>query len=378
MILNQRFHDNSLNDTESIGFAFFLSGMSLLLMDRNSRWISLLGGAALGAAVMTKEPFIFSVIPTYIACIFLRPRASRSDSRRLAVWGAAGGVLFGIAITVYLALAGSLGAYLDSIAFSRRFADDYSIALGIFHRSNFIGEWSQSLSALHHGLINWQNLGILSPFLAAGVISALVLLRGGALLSVLAVLGGLYSVTLGHCFWLHYFIMVFGPLALLSVAGADVIARIMTGLMRWIVRITLVLLMLFAVGPRVKTEIGKKYSRPGPPFSPELIQFIRETSLPTDTIFSTGEPGIYAYANRRSALTNGSYVDEFLALLPGTSDEEKVAPALAELKRKKPKIVFFESALSEERKRRYFRALFLPYVKSMGYREVRPDIFVLP
>jgi hypothetical protein len=378
LIADQRFHDNSLNDVESIGFGFFMCGLSLLLMAGSSRWRSAAGGAMLAAAVMTKEPFVLSALPSFAACFFLRVKSTRRESVQMAMWGIAGGAAFGLALVAYLVAVGGFGAYLDVVASYRRFADEYCVSLGIFQRSTFIGEFRQSFFQVHQRLLNWQILATLSPFLGLGLVATFILRRVGALLSVLAVVGGLYSATLGHCFWTHYFVMAFGSLALLSVVGADLIAARSSGWFVWPVRVALILLMAYALGPRVAQEITKRYPVPGPFFAPDVVQFIRETTSPTDRIFTTGEPAIYAYTERQSALTNGSYVDEFLAYLPGNTDQEKVAPAFAELMRKKPKVVFFESVLPEERKQRYTKALFLPYVQAMGYREARPGIFVLP
>jgi hypothetical protein len=379
LILDQRFHDNSLDDMESIGFAFFLSGISILLMAGKSAWLNATGGAMLAAAVLTKEPFVLSAIPAFASCIFLRAQRPRTELVRAACCGAVGGIAFGLAIAIYLALIGGLGGYLDVVTFYRRFADEYCVVLGIFHRSTFIGEFTQSLVSLRRGFLNWQTLGSLSPFLALGLFAAVVLRRTGALFAVLTVLGALYSITLGHCFWIHYVTMAFAPVALLSVAGADLTAeRIMKTRYAWPARVVLISLMVFTLGPRVWSETGKRYRRPDPPFEPQLVEFIRKTTSATDTIFTAGEPGIYAFADRQSALANGTYTDELLDFLPGNTDEEKVAPAFAELMKKKPKIVLFETTLGEERKRRYFKALFLPYVQSMGYREVRRGVFVLP
>ena len=377
LILWQRFHDNSLNDVESIGFGFFLAGMSILLMPRTAGWKSTIGGALLAAAVLTKEPLIFTAAPAFAACVLLTPKASRSEIVSKALWAAGGGVAFGLAVALYLALAGGLGGYLDVVASYPEFAEKYCVAIGVFQPTTFIGDLKKSLTILQDGLINWQTLGGLSPFLAAGMFAALILRRAGALLALAAVVGGLYSVTLGHCFWSHYYIMVFAPLALLGAAGADLISsHVLTSKFAWLVRLVLILIVVVIVGRRVGEEIGKDYLIPGPPFDPELIRLIRETTLPTDRIFTAGEPGIYAFAGRQSALANGVYTDEFLDFSPAP-DEEDVAPALAELMRNKPKIVLLQTLLPE-RKQRYFKLLFFPHIRTMGYREIRPDLFVLP
>lgn len=378
LILDPRFHDASLNDVETIGFGFFLSGISLLLMVPGTRWQYALGGFLLGAAVMTKEPFLLSAAPSLAACVLMRPASGRNQTVRAFMWAAGGAIACGLSVAAYLAIVGGLTAYVDVIVSYRRFAGEYCVTLGRFRLSGFVDELRQNWTFLQGGMINRHVLGSLSPFLALGLVSTFVLRRAGAALAILAVLGGLYAVTLGHCFWIHYFVMAMGPLALLSVAGGDLAAKnLFNGSWAWVTRAGLALLLAYSIGPRLAEEAPKQYARPEPAFPPELVQFIRNTTSESDTIFTTGEPAIYAYTGRKSALTNGSYVDEFLAYLPGDTDEEKVAPALAELRRKKPKLVFFESALPEERKRRYFKTLFVPYVKAMGYQEVRPGLFVL-
>jgi len=377
LVLNQRFHDSSLNDVESIGFGFFLAGISLLLMPGTHHWKSITGGALLAAAVLTKEPFVLPAGPAFFACILLTPKSTRSELFSKTLWAAGGGVAFGLATALYLALVGGLQGYLDVVASYGEFAEKYCVAIGVFQHTTFVGDLKVSLSRLHDGLINWNTLRSLSPFLAAGLISAVFLRRAGALMALAAVAGGLYAVTLGHCFWAHYFTMVFGPLALLGAAGADLIAdRVMTSRYAWLSRALLTAIVVVTLGPRIGEEVGKEYPVPGSPFSPELMQFIRDTTSPTDRIFTAGEPGIYAFAGRQSALANGIYTDEFLDFSPAP-DEEDVAPALAELQKTKPKVVLLQTLLPD-RKQRYFKLLFRPYIRSMGYREVSPDLFVLP
>lgn len=377
LIVNQRFHDNSLNDSESIGFGFFLSGMSLLLMPGKTPWKNLTGGAFLAAAVLSKEPFVLSAAPAFAASLLLSPKSSRSEFVSRALWAAGGGVALGLAVCLYLALMGGLRGYLDVVASYPEFAERYCRAIGVFQPTTFMGDLKRSLLTLHNVLINWHSLKSLSPFLASGIASCLILRRAGSLMALAAVIGGLYSITLGHCFWRHYFVMVFAPLALLSAAGADLITdRVMNTKYAWSARAILMIILVATVGPGVRQEIGKEYPVPGHWFSPELVQFIRETTSPTDRIFTAGEPGIYAFAGRQSALANGIYTDEYLDFSPGP-DEEDVGPVLAELMRKKPKVVLLQTVLPD-RKKRYFKALFLPYIRTMGYREIDPELFVLP
>ena len=131
------------------------------------------------------------------------------------------------------------------------------------------------------------------------------------------------------------------------------------------------LLPAWQLWPRVEAELHVTYVISTPPLeSPDVVKFVEENSAPSDTVFSTGWPGIYVDSNRRNAVKESTFFDAFLTLYPGNTDEERLAPMYQELVKSRPKVIYLEPELDYKRVR-HLNALILPFIRTFGYQEDR-------
>jgi hypothetical protein len=75
---------------------------------------------------------------------------------------------------------------------------------------------------------------------------------------------------------------------------------------------------------------------------PGISDFVARNSQPTDKIFTSGPPLLYVLTNRLHGSRYSAYIDEVLATLPGTTDEERLADRRANLVRSMPKIMVLD------------------------------------
>jgi hypothetical protein len=113
-------------------------------------------------------------------------------------------------------------------------------------------------------------------------------------------------------------------------------------------------------------EWSSTYVRPPWP-EPQrgLVAFIVENTAPSDRIFTTGTPLLYARTDRLSALVESAISDEMLPSYDGATDAERLRPLYRELVENRPKVVFLDPE-HEYRKRRHLTALVFPFLREFG------------
>ncbi|MET0592081.1 MAG: hypothetical protein ABW133_05240, partial [Polyangiaceae bacterium] len=222
--LDTSFHDSSFDDAESIGMSFYLLGVaSLLLRERAAqRYTDLVGGACLAIAVLAKEPFALAVLPTWAAFAALRfaeketPRATQ----RFAAFSLAGSAFVAICLFGYFAAHGALGEYLTTVYRYGTMGKTVCVAAGRWENGTPEFERYVKYARLTHNLVDIEHLGPLGPLMLAPFLVS----RGRQILvtiaATLALFGGLYAVTIGGCFYDHYYIMGMTGLLFMMVVGA--------------------------------------------------------------------------------------------------------------------------------------------------------------
>jgi len=389
-LLGDQFHDSGLNDSETYGFAFTLLGFSIgamgsSLQARRSRIAtSLLSGICFGLAVLSKELFVLSVIPAWLLS------ARRIDEPwdwRQHLISAGGGIGVGLSFLAYLVARSALPSYLDTIKFSRIFAANYCFDIGRFPKVSGFELLRHSWSMLHDQLYSLSHLGFILALWAALplLVFQKIAIRTTAfkiLIAASAVLLGIVAISVGYCFWRHYYLMGTMGLLLLSLLGAEALSKFLRGRNAWLALVAyVVLLALFAFvakTPIQKLLAEKHLPAPVVPVDPVAVEAINQHSKPGDYILDTDSALLYVMTNRKSPLPIVGFTDEFLAA--GTEarlPSMQIAHLRAKLEQHLPKVCYFSSPY-RPRQETYHRLLFDPFLQDHHYVRINDSLWYLP
>jgi hypothetical protein len=371
-------HDSSLNDAETIGLSFYVLGLAGLLWKASTPGRSdAVGAAFMALSVLSKEPFVFAVVATWATFGFLA--IERGDTWRGYLKSTFLGVATIVApVLAYLLITRALHPY---VVLMQQYLQ-YTKRIGCL-RPQSVGELvEQAWPRLRDGLLISD-----IAFVGLPLAIAMLVLPGPKLMArvfaALAILGGFYAVTMGGCYFRHYFTMGMSGLFLWMTLGAVVLGRFLSSgshrLRRWI-HASLMALALFHFGPRIKAERAAVYPAiqwDTMSVPQAVLDYVEQHTLPDDYIFSDGSPGFYMITGRLPAAKEGYYVDEIIDSYPGNSDVEKFAFIRDQLVAHMPKIVYL-SAENVSRKQRTRAALLTPFLQEFNYREVAPSIYLRP
>ena len=234
---------------------------------------------------------------------------------------------------------------------------------------------------------NWGRLGVFVPLFVAAV----ALLPGRrklvGVLALACMAGGLYAVTVGKGFAPHYFIMAMTGTFFLAAIGAVALDASMKKAgppaRRW-AALSIVGIAVVAVWPRYSDERDKlaasTYKPVDPPVSQAHVAIVKAHSNPGDRIWTLGEPLLYVFSDRLSAVREPAVVDELIQYYPGNTDEERVAPEREELIQVRPKLIVFgdDPVPGYARKQKYIRLLAMPFIKDYGYKQIDEKVWERP
>ncbi|HMJ54438.1 MAG TPA: hypothetical protein VK540_20290 [Polyangiaceae bacterium] len=376
--LDPAFHDSSLNDVESIGTAYYFFGVSFMLLARRSFWRRACGSAFFTMCALTKEPFLLLVGPTWLAFLFDSPSGVFSRSfvpyLKASILGASGPVLF---VLVYLIACGGLRDYIAQYPRVQLFANTYAVKIGGFVPGPFWSEQHQSWVRLNAVLYNLKALGPWLPLLGVGTLVARRSRWRRTLACILAVLGSAYAVTLGHCFWSHYFIMGIAGLAFCAVIACVAFAESIPSLRAQSALGAFVLFMLFPkLSERYEAAAAQTWAPAAPNVPLDVIEYVRQHTGRDDYILAT-QPGLYFFAERKSAVTYSSFVDDAICLYPGQTDEERLAWLASQIRTNRPKIVYVNPQIFQ-RGREHLNAVIMPFVAQNSYIKVQDGLYERP
>ena len=384
--LDPHYHDASLDDAESIGMSFYLMGVAALFWASPSRRVAdFLGGLLLSLAVLSKEPFLFLAVPTWLTCLLLPlGESGEVPARRMTAYAKAsltGVGLVALWVLGYMLAKGCLRDYLAAMRLYLPFAKKICITYGAWHPAGFWADWAERWRRLTASLVNFGALAMAVPLLVASAVFG----RGRQWLAIAAAwavaAGGLYAVTLGGCFYEHYFMLgMAGFFFLMAFGLRQLAAPYETSSKRWrlFVGLSLALIPAWHLGPPLAAQLDAKYTASTQPLEdPGIVEFIKQNTAPSDTVFSTGWPGIYVDSDRRHAVRESIFLDAFLDLYPGATDQERVAPIYQELVKSRPKVIYIEPFLDYKRVR-HMDALVLPFVRAFGYTKVNDHVYLRP
>jgi hypothetical protein len=377
-LLPPTFHDSGLDDSETVGAAFFFLGCAALLWrGRRPTVTDAVGGGVLALAALSKEPFALPVLGAWVALGSLARDEQARSWRSYARSTILGAAVVAVPVLIYLLATGALGAYVRDM----RLYMGYAARIGC--------PQPHSVSELVRQAWPQLTAQLLTPGLLAAALPLLIafaVLPGVGFTTRLAlaltVLGGLFAVTLGGCYFRHYFIMGLTGLFLWSALGALALSRRLWGaspdLRRW-VRVLLVAVAVAQMGPTLEAQA--RAPRPASATEatlapPDVVRFVEENTKPDDYILADTSPGLSVVTGRRAALRDSCLLDELIPAGAG-GDEARLAPLRARLLERRPKVVYLSPAYAK-RKARTRQALLTPFLRELGYRQVSPDLYVRP
>ena len=380
MYLDPTYHDTSLNDVESIGLAYYLFGVAFLMNGRGRPWAQGVGCAFLALCILTKEPFLFLAFPTWLTFLFDPSDASGGrvtrPFRSYLVSSVIGAAIPTLLILAYLAIIGGLKDYVLGYPRTRAFAETYAVVIHRFVPGTFEEERSQIWRYLSADLVNLERLGPWLPLFIAGIFSTIRKHALRVTFGIVTAFGGMYAISIGHCFWKHYFIMGFGALALLAALSAFQIgAYTRDPRALRVVGIMTVMLLFPRFHTRWDDDVHATF-KPAVPGPAAVLDYITQNTRPSDYILSTA-PGVYFYTKRKSALTYNSFLDDVIETFPGKTDEERIARMRAQLQKHMPKVVYIEPQYPA-RDTRTLAELVMPFIQDNGYTLVQPQVYQRP
>lgn len=387
-LLGGDFHDTSLNDSETYGLAFTVLGLSFGLIAISHRTtagligLSFLSGAFFGLGVLSKEIFVLSVIPAWI--VVAVKRGDRSAWTQLFAT-AGGGAFAALSFVAYLLVNSTLGDYLAVLRFGRTFAADYCIDIGRFPRVSGLSVLVESWRILHHQLYNLDHLAFLLPLWAAALLvirsqSRRILRTIELSIGAIAILLGMISIAIGHCFWQHYFLMGTAGLLLFSVIGAEVLSDYLGREGRVTKLITCVILLGgFVFVSWNPTRVMLTHSPPLTLYlwEPIVTETVEKHSRPGDYILATEGPLIYAVLNRQNPIPVIAADDTILPYMATDHARLRMDALRDELERHLPKVCYFAGQL-RPRQKMWHELLYDPLLAKHHYVQVTDRLWYLP
>ena len=407
MLLIEHFYDDGLHnnviaDAETLALDFFLLGAGVLLARTRWRRTQLvLGGALLTLSPLSKEPMAFATVAAWLALLLLEriEAGSWHAAKRFALLTITG--VAGVVGTwlVYMLVTDSLGWYILQLKLNLAYTKNYAYQLRWASRAPEGGVLVDSIRKLRQTYLDSQHLGLFAPFFVALVVQPKKRWLVG-LAALVTFAAALYAVSVGAGFAPRYFIMAMTGTFLCVALGAiafdgyakqlgSTIARrlgnrVAKGLGHTLAPVlgAAWLVAAFVVtGPRFAAETKKyaKYSAPPPPVPQSDIDFVHRYTSPGDKIFTTDDPLLYVFSDRESAFRGGIVLDEIIDYYPGDTDEERLAVVREGLEENRPKLVVFgNSQVGPRRKRRYTKALVLPFLRDNGYIRLNDRFYLRP
>lgn len=388
-LFGRDFHDTGLNDSETYGFAFTIIGFSLGSMGMTAGrrttkiTLQLLSGISFGLAVLCKELFVFSVIPAWVF-LGIRREGGGWDWRQLLL-SAAGGLLVGISFLSYLITNSALGSYLELLSFSRTFAVNYCVDIGAFPR---VSGWSvirPVWKMLHAHLYNFNHLAFVLVLCALIIPIRRALKHGPGAIQVViatsAVILGMVAVSIGYCFWRHYFLMGMTGLLLISVVGAEFLNAYLRDkgrrikLASYAVLMTAFLFVAWAPTQIMLREIRSHHNIAT--WDPLVTETIERHSKPGDYILAPGVPVIFVALDRRNPYPLGGPSDDLLPYLSGANSKLQMEVLRQQLEQNLPKVCYFAEWFRPKQKL-WHELLYEPLLAKYQYIKVNDSLWYLP
>ena len=389
LFVGYQFHDTALSDTESIGLTYYFFGVACLIArTRLGDKLKAVGVGLLVCCTFSKEPFGPGVVFTWLACFMLDARRSTlwTDAKRYLKLSVIGGGVVMLGLCLYLVPTGGMTYYVRLLrGYTRVFKDpqhSYCAMFGRFTPTDPIKDLGHEWKQIRVDFLNLKVLGYTLPFAALFLMFVPRRSIPLALAALLSFAAGLWAVTASKCQWGHYYVMAMAGLFFCLFLGLDgMIRRFPSVRANRLVGWVLLAGVLAPLGPRLDKEMDRHEKRS---FAdayqdpvPGALAYIAKHTTPADRIFTTGPPGLYVQADRLSATRESGHLDAVLYGYPGNTDEERLSDLKQQLEKHMPKVVILDP-LYEGSREKHTKLLFMPFLKSHGYKKDGDHIWLRP
>lgn len=384
-------HESTINDTETYGLIFAIIGFSCIHWNvwNNVKYTNLMkffGGVALALSMLSKEPFVFVALPMIIINYAFESKYSSSTRKQHLCMIVAGiGSVFLLLIS-YLYSNDALACYINIIKQTIIYSKTHAKAHGIFTSGSLLDTLKFDITNLYYGYFGKIRFFTLIPFYLAFFLKWRWSLF--TLLNILGFIANMYAVSLGHCFFNHYYII--GCFSFLSIAvyGAACIKDIPNKKILTILNFFAVLLSCWLFCNILSTAWTKGiFTTPGV-FQTTYENCTAPVELKTtidkytnkDDCILLVSPNFYYYVdlNRRHAFKFAGFIDELIPIYSGTTNEEKLHLIKLDIEKNLPKLIFIENSWLFLRQQKHLNHIVIPLIKEYNYQKIGEGIFVLP
>ena len=329
------------------------------------------------------ELFVLCAAPAWLLAA-RDARQNRWSGRQLLLSGAGALAVF-LAVVVFLLSQSALDAYVDLLRFYRAFAANFCIDRGRFPRVSGIDVVRPSLQRLNSGFYNLANLAFVVPLLGAALFSSRRVgdqpSRRAELVVAMASLGlGMIAVSVGHCFWKHYYLMGVAGVLLPAVTGCETVTAALSSAGSRLQALAMALFIssfAFVAAAPVRQALAECGSVRTRELEPILAETISRHSGAGDYILTTEGPLVYLLADRKNPLPLNSFFDAMIPYLPRAHPDLDLKRLDEQLEQHLPKVVHF-SVLLHSMQARFRELLLEPLLARHGYVRVTDQIWYLP
>jgi hypothetical protein len=379
-------HDGAINNAETVALDFFMLGTGVLLTQTKwQRTQHVLGGIFLSLSPLSKEPMVFAVVAAWLSLLWLHRIESgrKGAAGRFALFTIAGAV--GVALTwlVYMLATSSLSGFILQMKLNLAYSENYAYQLKRASRTPPAGAVAETFRQLAKTYVNVSHLAVFSPFFVA-LVALSEKRRLVALGALVTFAASLYGVSIGHAFFAHYFIIAMTGTFFCVALGAivlDEFCQRRASRLRHPVAATCLGLALVMTLPRFNAERKnyRSYKAQPPPVPQSDIDLVLEHSSPGDKIWTTDDPLLYVFSDRESAFRGGIVLDEIIQYYPGETDAQRLSIIREGLTENRPKLVVLgDTQVRPARKKRYMRALVMPFLRDGKYIRLNDRFYLRP
>lgn len=381
---NNAFHNGTLDESETYGFAFSVLAFAFLHWNvwdtgKAAYAMKFLGGMFAALAVSSKEPFLLVVVPLIVATyVFEAPLQGQHRNKRfLAVLLGGGAVV--LCTIGYLLLNGALIEYVKIIQKNLIYSKYYAQDVGWYVYTSFWGSVGYDLGKLFDGYSGGLFFLPLVPFYVI-----FVWRWKGSALTIIHLVGialACYAVSLAHCFLNHYYLI--GLIAFIQPAvygafstGADL--KRTSRQFAVLLPAAVVSLSALQILPAIKTDMGCPSGSVDYSVPDDLKSAVEKYSSENDYILLTKNPIYYVLLNRKHTYGWAYMVDEYIRMYDGATEEDRLQRLKMDMEAKLPKVIYLGRGSLISRQKKHLDQVILPLIQEHHYTRLSPGLFVLP
>jgi len=388
LLLGSTYHDTGLNDAETFGTCFMLLSYALYVISAYNFGYSniyrLLAGILLGLSILSKEVYLLPTFGLILYMLFINDHEINKRERYKSMISLFTGIFVTMLIfTLYLLYNSALISYIDQIAFNMNYVKNMAVNKGIYPQGlSTIQSLMLTIKILIDDFFSKSNLILVYTLNILCVLYYRnnILLNFNNLLIVLIITIfvslSAVAVSLGHCFWYHYYVIMIPSIFISSISILNkIIINNNHKLFILIIFVPFIIINNFN-DLRFDTLTYTKLSWPRKVWDDNLIRIINKHSSINDYILTLSEPCLYMETNRLNPLPLVSTEDIFIADLPSYESQVSKENIRKKLEINLPKVIYLPIDYMYKHNiilQEYIHPLIIKY----KYKKINDQIYIL-